>query len=110
MFNSRIVAGIHHLIFRGSGSCRGDTLNVAPTANELDALPPLPGSGQRSEVLVAHKPSPTALPDAGPLVRCSLRMTDPVPDNLPIAELLASARALIPELPAGYTMTRRGLV
>ena len=37
-------------------------------------------------------------------------LADPVPDNLSIAELLASARALIPELPAGYTMTRRGLV
>ena len=39
-------------------------------------------------------------------------LADPVPDNLSIAELLASARAPIPEieLPAGYAMAGRGLV
>ena len=39
-------------------------------------------------------------------------LADPVPDNVSLAEPLASARAPVPEieLPAGYAMTGRGLV
>ena len=39
-------------------------------------------------------------------------LADPVPDNVSLAELLASARAPVPEieLPAGYAMTARGLL
>ncbi len=59
-------------------------------------------AGAASVVVV---PIPDDLPDGWDLA-------DPVPDNVPIGELLDSARLPIPEieLPAGYAMTGRGLV